>query len=244
MAQILLIFHYCGLLIQQAWCLCGGTRRKSGRDSTRVCKCLLARQIYKWFRTSRHWQLRMETCILENTLEVLASADSRRNSELPQLGCVHFPRWQEETSRFERPQSPGSTYEANSWGRFVHLSFYAIFCILLLMFCNDLLIFCLSFLDFDSETCLSWWSLYFPDLQTEPFLTLVSKSHSLFIATFSQRKHQFALEGRFADPPRKVWPWRGRTHRDQVAFWIPVTVGPLWLHGMSQMSLWWCIHSP
>ena len=47
-------------------------------------------------------------------LEVLASADSRRNSELPQLGCVHFPRWQEETSRFERPQSPGSTYEENS----------------------------------------------------------------------------------------------------------------------------------
>lgn len=158
------MFHYCDLPLQQAWSLCGGTRRKSGRDSTGVCKCLPGIKMIHYmnlYNKTKHWQPR-EWNILESL-----SADSRRNSELPQLGCVHFPRWQEETSRFERPRSSGSTHDENSVVlRYLLHSFANV-----LQWFLDLLLLVSWFWFW--ENCLSWWSLYFPDLRIKSFPSAV-----------------------------------------------------------------------
>ena len=119
----------------------------------------------KWYIV-HHYTTKQNTDSSQNgnILEIL-SADSRRNSELPQLGCVHFPRWQEETSRFERPRSSGSTHDENSVVlRYLLHSFANVLqCFL------DLLLLVSRFW----ENCLSWWSLYFPDLRIKPFPSAV-----------------------------------------------------------------------
>ena len=159
-------------------------------------------QVFAWHQNVHHYTTKQNTDSPQNgnILEIL-SADSRRNSELPQLGCVHFPRWQEETSRFERPRSSGSTHDENSVVlRYLLHSFANVLqCFL------DLLLLVSWFWFW--ENCLSWWS--FPNIT-------------------------FSLAGRFADPPRKVWPWRGRTHRDQVVvFWIQMSQWSQWVRCLS-----------
>lgn len=123
--------------------------------------------LYKFIQQidkTKHWQ--PDSPENGKIWEIL-SADSRRNSELPQLGCVHFPRWQEETSRFERPRSSGSTHDENSVVlRYLLHSFANVLqCFL------DLLLLVSWFWFW--EKCLSWWSLYFPHLRIKPFPSAV-----------------------------------------------------------------------
>ena len=130
------------------------------------------------------------------------------------------------------------------------LSFYAIFCILLLMSCNASLIFCFSFLDFDSEkiACLGEVCT-FPTCGLNLFL-LPSKSRSFFIAPFSKH-HVFACRAICRSSEKSLaltWPNSqrpgGRFLDTDVTV---VSVGPLLIRWMSQMSLVFLnlmVHSP
>ena len=125
------------------------------------------------------------------------------------------------------------------------LSFYTIFCIFLLMSCNGSLIFCFSCLDFDSEkiACLGEVCT-FPTCGLNLFL-LPSKSRSFFIAPFSlpniSKHHVFACRAICRSSEKSLaltWPNSqrpgGRFLDTDVTV---VSVGPLLIRWMSQMSL-------
>ena len=167
MAQVLLMFHYCDLPLQQAWSLCGGTRRKSGRDSTGVCKCLPGIKmihLVNLYNKAKHWQPREGK---------LGRSSCKRRFEEKFRASPAWLRSLSSLARRDLEVRKTSKLGVDTWRelcRFTLLYLLHSFANVLQWFLDLLLL--VSWFWF-WENCMSWWSLYFHDLRIKPFPSAV-----------------------------------------------------------------------